>query len=442
MYESTLKLFYESGFTEWESSRLRELADRIKHEDEDYIINVNEEQYLEHLVSEFWLEPLVLHFDSVEATDEEKLVPAERFPPMSFVSRGQSYLKHVFTFHVPVSGPIGLLRMAPSNRLAWTIQVELDRAGSTISFDIIRFEESMERVNAQYDATVQKITQQLDRLRAEVDAYNAALRPTAKSLFDQRRSELRKKADLRSALKVPIRKNAAPATFAVPVKSPKRIVPRPHAPSGAYVIDPTIDSATYQEILRLIHDFGKQLERLPQTYKGKDEETLRDHFLLLLQPHFGLEGSATGETFNASGKTDILIRYQNQNIFVAEFKFWRGPKHHHETIDQLLSYLTWRDSKTAIVYFIDGKEMIAPLKAIEETTPLHASLSRSSEKRRSHGSVTTSISETKTRPFAWLFFASTYRSKPGVGCPISHVLCEKWGHGRPFENSCFPDIYA
>jgi hypothetical protein len=121
--------------------------------------------------------------------------------------------------------------------------------------------------------------------------------------------------------------------------------------------------------LQLLHDFGKQLERLPSTYKGKDEETLRDHFLLVLQPHFGLDGSATGETFNAAGKTDILIRYQNQNLFVAEFKFWRGQKQHFETINQLLSYLTWRESKTAIIYFIDGKEMMAPLQAIEETTP-------------------------------------------------------------------------
>jgi hypothetical protein len=373
MYESTFKLFYESDFTQWESSRMRELAESVKAEDEDYILNVNEEQYLEHLVSEFSIDPLVFHFDSVEATDEEKMIPAEQFPPMSFVSRGQSYLKHVFTFHVPVSGSIGLLRMAPPTRLAWTIEVRLNRYGNSISFDVIRFGDDMARVNADYELIVQKIKQQLENLRASVDRYNAALGPTAKELLGQRRGELRKKADLRGALKVPIRKNTAPATFAVPVKSPKRIAPRPPASSDSYTIDPTLDNAIYQDILRLIHDFGKQLERLPQTYRGKDEETLRDHFLLLLQPHFGLEGSATGETFNASGKTDILIRYQNQNIFVAEFKFWRGQKQHLETIDQLLSYLTWRDSKAAIIYFIDGREISVPLKAIEETTPNHRS---------------------------------------------------------------------
>jgi len=373
MRDSTIKLFWESGFDRWELERFQHLGELIKREDEDYLLNVNEGEYLDHLVSELAQDLLVFDFNSVEATEGERMIPAERFPPMSFVSRGQSYLKQVFTFHVPVSGSIGLLRLAPSPRLGWTIEIDLDRQKNTISFDVIRFGDDMNRVNSDYEGIVGKINQQLGNLNVNVDRYNALLKTRSKELFEQRKSELKKKAAFRSALKVPIRKNAAPATFAVPVKSPKRIVPRPVASSGPYIIDPTLDSPLYQGILQLMHDFGKQMERLPETYSQKDEETLRDYFLLLLQPHFGLEGSATGETFNASGKTDILIRYQNQNIFVAEFKFWRGVKQHSKTIDQLLSYLTWRDSKTAIVYFIDGKEITPPLKSIGEWTPQHPS---------------------------------------------------------------------
>src|SRR5277367_4943587 len=110
----------------------------------------------------------------------------------------------------------------------------------------------------------------------------------------------------------------------------------------------------------------------------------------MLQPHFGLDGSATGETFDAAGKTDILVRYQNQNVFVAEFKFWRGSKQHLETIDQLLSYLTWRDSKAVLVYFAEGKEIAAPLKAIEDTTPHHKSFVAFDGKREGSCSVTNS----------------------------------------------------
>jgi hypothetical protein len=130
-----------------------------------------------------------------------------------------------------------------------------------------------------------------------------------------------------------------------------------------------LEDALYQEILQVIHDTGKTFERLPSTYAGKGEETLRDHFILVLEPRF--ESSTTGETFNKSGKTDILIRHEKSNVFVGECKFWRGQKQHQETIDQLLSYLTWRDSKSAIIYFMDTKEVISPLRAIEATTNEH-----------------------------------------------------------------------
>jgi hypothetical protein len=133
--------------------------------------------------------------------------------------------------------------------------------------------------------------------------------------------------------------------------------------------EPLLDDSLYQEILQVIHDTGKAFERLPSTYTGKDEETLRDHFILVLEPRF--ESSTTGETFNKCGKTDILIRYEKSNIFVGECKFWRGQKQHQETITQLLSYLTWRDSKAAIIYFMNTKEVMAPLTAINETTNQH-----------------------------------------------------------------------
>jgi len=152
-------------------------------------------------------------------------------------------------------------------------------------------------------------------------------------------------------------------------------------------------------------------ERLPSTYAGKDEETLRDHLILNLEPRFQI--GTTGETFNKSGKTDILMRHEGKNIFGAECKFWRGQKAHHETIDQLLSYLTWRDSKTAIVYFLDTKEMAAPLKAIEEATPQHSCFVAAKGKR--HESLLSyefHLPGDHSRPCRSRFFAFTYRNRP------------------------------
>jgi hypothetical protein len=88
-----------------------------------------------------------------------------------------------------------------------------------------------------------------------------------------------------------------------------------------------------------------------------------------LSPHFE---SVTGETFNKQGKTDILIRHQGMNVFIGECKFWRGARQHATTIDQILSYLTWRDSKAAILYFIKNTKLDPVLNQIADETLKHA----------------------------------------------------------------------
>ncbi|MFB6447156.1 hypothetical protein [Bradyrhizobium tunisiense] len=83
------------------------------------------------------------------------------------------------------------------------------------------------------------------------------------------------------------------------------------------------------------------------------------------------EGAATGETFNYQGKTDILIRVDGRNIFIAECKFWGGPKVLLETIDQLLGYLSWRDTKTAVVIFNRNRDFSKVLQSVLETAERH-----------------------------------------------------------------------
>ena len=174
-----------------------------------------------------------------------------------------------------------------------------------------------------------------------------------------------------AALGVPIKKkDNIPETFSVPMLEVKKeIVLKPDVVEKEFVPEPTLNSDVYEDILITIFEVGKQFERLPSTYSKKDEEHLRDHFLLFLQPRY--DWAATGETFNKSGKTDILIRYKNSNIFIAECKFWRGPKSYLTTITQLLGYLTWRDSKAAVIVFVKNKDFTAVLESIEKITSQH-----------------------------------------------------------------------
>ncbi|TGG90710.1 MAG: hypothetical protein ERJ67_10160 [Aphanocapsa feldmannii 277cV] len=108
------------------------------------------------------------------------------------------------------------------------------------------------------------------------------------------------------------------------------------------------------------------------------EEWIRDIILVNLNGHY--EGNATSETFNNQGKTDILIRENGKNVFIAECKFWKGEKGLLDTIDQLLGYLTWRDTKAALILFSKKRDFTQVLANIEEGVPKHGNFKRQLDK--------------------------------------------------------------
>ena len=93
----------------------------------------------------------------------------------------------------------------------------------------------------------------------------------------------------------------------------------------------------YEDILEIIQEMSLTMERNRNTFYKFKETMLRDQFLVALNSHF--QGKASGETFNSTGKTDILIRHENQNIFIAECKVWGGKSTFLNAIDQLIGYL-------------------------------------------------------------------------------------------------------
>ncbi len=106
---------------------------------------------------------------------------------------------------------------------------------------------------------------------------------------------------------------------------------------------------TFTEVLEVINDLGVNLQRSADRVRDLDEESLRDIFLMGINSHYA--GLATGETFNRGGKTDILLRYENRNLFVAECKFWKGQSVYTDAIGQLLGNLTARDTHAALLVF-------------------------------------------------------------------------------------------
>ena len=114
----------------------------------------------------------------------------------------------------------------------------------------------------------------------------------------------------------------------------------------------TLSENAFGNIIDQIYNYGRNLEKFQNLYSKFDEEGFRDFFL----PHLNSisqNHTATGETFNKKGKTDILIQdKEGLNVFIAECKLWKGSAEIHKAIDQLLErYVTWRDEKVALIIF-------------------------------------------------------------------------------------------
>jgi hypothetical protein len=123
-----------------------------------------------------------------------------------------------------------------------------------------------------------------------------------------------------------------------------------------------------------MHQMTLVMERNPGTFANAEEEAIRTHFLVQLNGRY--EGGATGETFNGDGKTDILVRVNGKNVFVGECKFWKGPGSLSKAIDQLMGYLSWRDTKCAVVVLVRDTEMSTVLSKVPDVVRGHSLFKR------------------------------------------------------------------
>ncbi len=173
-------------------------------------------------------------------------------------------------------------------------------------------------------------------------------------------------------MNVPIKENKnIQDTFEVDVIKDKKIeIEEPEIKENKFSPEPRISKEIYQSILKTIYDLGKNFERYPSSYKDKDEEGLRDLILIFLQTRFDT-AAATGESFNKKGKTDILLKYKISNLFIAECKVWSGEEEYLKGISQLLGYLTWRDSKAAMIVFVNKKNFTSIIEKVKEATQKH-----------------------------------------------------------------------
>ena len=342
----------------------------------NYLLNSSEEDLVRYFVEKYSIDAPILDPDNKSILNQSEVdIDVSRDPMRADFDRSRPCcVKGIsITIAIPFSGDGTFFQYTPSSFTLNPPRGEI--VGQEVHLIYRQIEHNADELSREISRRISDTQQYLGWVKRDIDGFNRDLEPFVRDAIRQKKAKRLKDLDLVSKLGIPIKKREdTPKNYAVPEIRRKPKIARPVATEKAYAPEPILELEEYENILKILKDMALVMERSPHAYEKIKEEDLRFHFLFPLNGHY--EGMATGETFNYQGKTDILIRYEGKNVFIAECKFWKGEKSLSETIDQLLRYASWRDTKTAILLFNRGKNFGAVLDKIPGVVKSHGCFKR------------------------------------------------------------------
>lgn len=323
-------------------------AEAVRTIDADIVLETPLEDLAEQLLEKYLIEPIRLDHERVTSSGAKDVTLNARSMWGGDLAVDGTRVE----LFIPFDGEAVLFDVQPSSYTFNRPQFEV--RGSTV---VVRYEarSPLDPAEARraLDEVVAEIDQYLGWQSPEVERWNEQLRRDLTQWLQDRRSKVLRDRDLDAFLDVPLVGRENPSrVFAVdPPKRPAGIAPRHHLRGPGFAPEPAISEEGFAEILSEIESVTTAVQRLPKTFESMPEESLRDVLLVVLNNRFG---PATAETFSRHGKTDIFIPWGgNQGaVFIAECKWWKGPAALRNAIDQLLGYLTWRDTRAALIVFV------------------------------------------------------------------------------------------
>lgn len=339
------------------------------------LLNTSIDDLCDYFEQEYKIAVPQLDEESIQVDQGEARVDVSRDHNRFIIDRSQPFYitGTMVTFYVPYKGDANLFKCRPSTFTYNPPRASVTETEIRLTYTLTNHDAT--KVKSTFERDLSEIRKWLDWMEKDVSPFNLSVRDKARQRIDTRREKLLKDQGLAASLGLPLRQREnAPTTYTVPTVR-RKVSPVMQQPSVApFVPEPTLDMKEYEHILSVISNMVVVMERSPRAFSGMSEEDLRQHFLVQLNGQY--EGQASGETFNFEGKTDILIRVEGKNVFIAECKFWRGPAALTEALNQLLGYASWRDTKTALLIFNREKSFSSVLAKIPEAVKTHPNYKR------------------------------------------------------------------
>jgi hypothetical protein len=341
--------------------------EKLEREAPDYLLRVDPEEYLNYLVaeaewqplewadqSEWSVEPITVKVERRDEFERERtyVVDEHRFRlriPIAPHPQREAYFKYLPTAHPVRSEP------------QWRFQ------GNTLIVEVEATQAAVDRVRVDLQTW-------LGQRNRDIGEGNRRLDGLIRPVWEGKRKRLEEQhgkvqAELQ---KLNIRLHQDPNAKAKPVEiRPRQLKTVIQKPTPKARPEPTLQRDQVVGLVDFIEGYARQFEVAPREYADRGEESLRNMIVAMLNANY--PGSATAETFNKLGKTDIRLRVDEGDVLICECKVWSGQKAYVQAIEQLFGYLTWRQNYGVLITFCRLKDMSAAIDQATKAVTSHAS---------------------------------------------------------------------
>lgn len=378
-----MPLFSGGDLDEAVELRKRRLKEDVQRVDVERLLTLDTDGWVAELAATYRAEPVVLLVGGMayeEGPDGQLDVRHERDRAVRDRSKPAWVPACSMTLCVPFTGDKALLGLRGNPALQSPPTARI--AEGELHHVVVYAQDRETDLKAVADTFVGHVNVALGGQTGILTRFNGELEQFAAACIEYRKARVLEQRERLDKVGIPVRRRTdAPGVFRVPgiERRPAPVAPTRRDPGVPQPIEPVLVTEFYEHILSVVTAMGRGMERQPGDYAFWQEEQLRDALLVILNTHY--QGTATGETFQKSGKTDLLVRVEDRNVFVGECKWWSGEQafagaskgSERSALDQLLSYSTWRDARLALVVFVARKDMTRVVERARTTLEAHTS---------------------------------------------------------------------
>ena len=297
--------FGDNDFYSVSRNIIDKITAKIQSLENDYVLKASPIELERYYVEKAMIDPLVLNVEKRYIKDQTGVqidvshdIRRVIFPSQRAVIKGTR-----LDIAIPFEGDPGLWKIRAST-FSVSGYPEIDIRGNEVIFGVSFPDDSadQESLRSEIERWIDSLTNAVGNLKTDVDSHNNSAPEKIRQVLEGKRGLAQSVVGAVSSLGIPMKRSETQPVFNIPTKRRQTPIKRPTVAAGKYEPEPTLDEEEYKHILEILRSMALVIERNPSSFVSLNEEAIRDHFLLQLNGHY--EGGATGETFNAEGKTE------------------------------------------------------------------------------------------------------------------------------------------